>query len=486
MKIVIVGGGTAGWTTALLLSSLKGRDYDITLIADEDIGIIGVGESTTVAITDLIDKCCGDWSDFWHKTGSMPKLVKKFVNWDGKGTEFYCPIDGSVTQSLDIDHFSYYLLKEGKDTSLSAKCRILHENRKIDFGLDGEMRRPLPALHMDTHLTVEYLKEKCLEKGVRYICGTVEKIFRREDNKVKGALVNTEHNYESVYGDFWFDASGQKRILSNDVPFVSFKKYLPVNRAISTVIERRGDYVAETTSTALSAGWAWDIPTATRSGVGYVYCSDYMSDEEAVEEFNKHFGTEIETFKHHSFESGMLQTVWNDNVLSIGLCSGFLEPLQATSIHTTIVETSLFATKYLRETIEETCQESEMKEFNTFMNKIMIDFRDLVNLNYSGGGPDTEFWKNIQLTDRSKSIIKSSSSRVLLKKDFDIYYGSAGIGIWMTILMGLNHVPLSVIDELEKRDPNWYSSIKEQYSKFDQYMKSHLTNCLNNSVLENN
>ena len=445
MRITIVGGGTAGWLTALLLTSIPVK-HEVTLVADEAMGIIGVGESTTAALTSLLVQCGIDMPDFCSKTGAMPKLVKKFVNWKGTDDVFYCPIDGSATQGEPIDHFSYYLLAEGQDTSLASRCRRHH--------IAGSCPQN-PALHIDTFKTADYLKAVCLERGVRYINGHVSDVTRDEQGNVLSVGVGSER----IESDFWFDASGQKRILSSHVPFVPFSEYLPVDRAISAVVDREGEYVAETTSTALSAGWAWDIPTAYKRGIGYVYSSAHISDSDAKEEFNRHFGTNLTEFKTHQFESGRLKTTWNENVLSIGMCAGFLEPLQATSIHTTIMQVSLFVSEFLGG--------DDRLSFNAYMTRLVTDFRDLVSLNYTGPGTGSEFWRSIKTPGRIQQLLTEAKDRVLKLNDFPLYYGAAGSGVWMTILTGLNHIPASVISEIEEHNPNWREQVRHEYQRFN-------------------
>lgn len=449
MRVVIIGGGTAGWLAALFLSA---KECEVTLVADEVRGVIGVGESTTAIFSDLLDTHGVDLSEFIRETGSMPKLVKKFVNWDGQGGNFYCPIDGSVTQSQPLDHFSYLLLSTGEDPSMASPCRIQHANGRVGFD-------ELPAFHIDTFRTAEYLKRKCLDKGVRYVDGAVTAVNRSSSGDVVSVVVNGE----VLEGDFWFDASGQQRVLSSHIPFVSFKEYLPVNRAISTVIDRKGEYASETTSTALSAGWAWDIPTASKRGVGYVYCSEHISDLEAIDELNALLGTEIEHFKIHSFESGMLERTWNNNVLSIGMCGGFLEPLQATSIHTTVVQLASFINNHLGGYTD-----AEREHFNDFMSRLVVGFRDLINLSYSGGGLGTPFWRGIKPTPRTASITEASRTRLLLRDDFDRCYGAAGSGVWMSILTGLNHIPPEAAVMITSHNPTWFKDTLAQYQRFKQ------------------
>lgn len=464
MKIGIIGGGTAGWMASLIIKSKYPNLHDVFLIADEEKGILGVGESTTGAATNFLNQCCGNWSDFWSKTGSMPKLVKKFVNWNGIGSEFYCPIDGSATSNQDVDHLTYVLIKDGKDPSLASVCRMFHNVDRVDVSPRGEMFTPLPALHLDTHATSLYLKEKAIEKGIRYINGKVSGYNRDASTN---HVVNVTVGSEIYEADFWIDASGFSKVLSSSVPFVSFSEYLPVNRAISTVVPRDGDYKSETISTAMSSGWVWDIPTAERRGVGYVFCDKYQTKEDAVKEFEQYLGCELTKYKYHEFESGMLESCWNDNVLSIGVAASFLEPLQATSIHTTISQVGLFCNWCLRSTVEETCKSFSKSHFNKYVRDMIIDFRDLVNLNYSGSGIGTPFWKNITLTDNCKNLIGLCNDRILTKHDFRSYSGAAGLGVWFNILTGLGHISKNVVDEYGKVEPHWYQYAQSVLEDFN-------------------
>ena len=482
MKIGVVGGGTAGWISAIIIKT-KYPECNVTLIEDELQGTIGVGESTTVAFTEFLKQCIPDWTTFFNETSSMPKLTKRFLNWDGVGSDFYCPIDGSITQTEEIDHFTYLLLKENKDPSLSSLSRNFNKNKILDIGLDGNIFLPLPACHLEVLKTSVFLRNKGREKGIEHIDAKIKDIKREE--KTNDVLsVSYEHNItneeDQLQADFWIDASGFHRILSQDVPFISFSKYLPVNKSISTVIVRDGDYHSTTTSTAASSGWIWDIPTLNKRGVGYVYCDKYQSKEEAQLELEKYIGYRVSEYRHHKFESGMLKNTWNNNVLSVGLCGSFLEPLQATSIHTTVTQISIFASQCLRSTYEEMNKPMTRKIFNKYVSDMIIDFRNLVNLSYSGKGLGTDFWKDITITDEGKQLIQLSKERLITKFDFKNYEGAAGLGIWMTILSGLNHIPKKVIEEYEKIEPNWYEYAKKEYNqvqdKFSKIIPDRMTN----------
>ena len=188
----------------------------------------------------------------------------------------------------------------------------------------------------------------------------------------------------------------------------------------------------------------------------------------------------IRDSRYHEFESGMLENVWNDNVLSVGLCGSFLEPLQATSIHTTVTQVSIFASQCIKSTYENMDKPISRKIYNKYISDMIIDFRNLVNLNYSGKGLDTDFWKNIILTDEVKDIIQLCNERLITKYDFKNYEGAAGLGIWMTILSGIKHIPNEVIEEYEKIEPNWYEYAKTEFNqlqdKFNKIIPERMSN----------
>jgi len=326
---------------------------------------------------------------------------------------------------------------------------------------------------LDTHKTADFLKEKAIERGVDYVCGQVRSCSRDE----KGNVLSVDVNGTTLKSDYWIDASGQRRVLSNHIPFRSFKEFLPVNRAISTVTGRSGIYVSETTSTALSAGWAWDIPTRTRRGVGYVYCDEFISEEEAVRELSELIDEPVTEYKTFTFESGILEKVWNHNVISIGMSSGFLEPLQATSIHTTIIQLSL-----LREQFKDNHPDPE--SFNQFSQRIMTDFRDLVNLTYAHQGIGTPFWKSVRITDRNQKAIEKARSEFLGRRDFQNYRGAAGIGVWMSIFTGLSLIPPEVPKKFEENDSIWYQLTKKRYNEFTKETRDKMNKSLSSEKFE--
>lgn len=482
MKISIIGGGTAGWISAIIIKS-KYPNMDVTLIENMIQGTVGVGESTTVAFTEFLRQCIPNWADFWSETSSMPKLTKRFINWNGLGSDFYCPIDGSITQSEEIDHFTYLLLKENKDASLSSLSRNFHKNNILDIGLDGNIYLPLPACHLDVLKTSIFLRNAGRNKNINHIEGKVTQVKRNKETNDVISVVYNHHDTkkeEEHFADFWIDASGFSRILSRKVPFNSFSKYLPVNKSISAILLRDGSYKSTTTSTAASSGWIWDIPTSKNRSVGYVYCDKYQTKEEAQLELEKYIGYRVSEYRYHEFESGMLENVWNDNVLSVGLCGSFLEPLQATSIHTTVTQISIFASQCIKSTYENMDKPISRKIYNKYIRDMIIDFRNLVNLNYSGKGLDTDFWKNIILTDEVKDIIQLCNERLITKYDFKNYEGAAGLGIWMTILSGIKHIPNEVIEEYEKIEPNWYEYAKTEFNrvqdKFNKIIPERMSN----------
>lgn len=450
MKLVIVGGGTAGWISALILSTFQKGNHDITLIASEEIGIIGVGESTTAYFSSLVaGNFFGiDRYEFFKETGSTLKLAVKLKNWNKSKKDFYSPIDGSFTKTKEVDYSIVHSILSEDSIHNTSKCSYLCENsltdvRKIStpsqFICDN-----VHAVHIDTFKTSTFLKKTCIQKGVNYINSKVINVSNDEQGNIEKVTLDSG---KEIYGDFFIDASGFKRVLSSKVgaEFISYKHNLPVNKAISFVVERdeEKDFKAETISTAMNSGWMWNIPTRNRNGIGYVFSDEYITENEALQELEKH-GHKPENYKLLEFESGRLKNVWNKNCISVGLSGSFLEPLQATSIHTTIAQLLIFAEKYLTSRKESLYSDIFRKKYNLEFSRMIDDFRDLVSLHYSGEKQDTPFWEDMKrenrITEFAKDIIELAQHRVLFPTDFHSYFGAAGYDIWYYILCGLGHI----------------------------------------------
>ena len=468
MKIIIVGGGTAGWLAAFMLSKLQ-PNHSYTVIDSSKIGIVGVGESTTGHFRDIIiDPFFGtSEEEFMRETDATLKLGIYFKDWKSLGEDFYNPIDGSVTAREFLDVATYYALYSGNDIDTSSVDGCLNRKGLSTFYKDNQFgdSNNLHAYHFDTHKTSEFLKKKSIEYGVNHVDSKVVDCSLNEE----GFITHVIHEDNSITdGEFFIDASGFSRIMISKVEnnWISFEENLPVNSVVPFVLDQEEDFEPVTKCIALSSGWLWQIPTQKKIGSGYVYCDKYLSREEAIKEVESYLGRSIEPGKDIKFQSGRFENMWSKNCLAIGLAGSFLEPLQSTNIHTTVVEIKNFHMKYLRDTFDKTYSEANTKKFSADTGMMVDNFRDFVNLHYTGTRTDTPFWKEISekkhLTDFTKNIIEISSHRGLFSDDFIYYFGCTGIPLWIYSVMGLGHITQETLERIFS-DKNLLQYSKQRY-----------------------
>jgi tryptophan halogenase len=308
---------------------------------------------------------------------------------------------------------------------------FLNSNRKSALGHNTY------SYHFDGHAVGEYFKNICTKLGVKVIDAAVNDTTFDENENLKSITLD---DGTLLTGDMWFDCSGFARVLMSKTKnkWISYKDYLPVNTAIpfSTPISSR-IVNFETESTALNSGWMWKIPLQERYGNGYVVCDAFQSFDKSVEEIEKHLGHKIEPIREIKFEAGKYEDFWYKNIAAVGLSSHFLEPLQATSIHTSIIEVTNLVNHYIKSVESVNCEISR-KRFNQNMNVIIEDIKNLLQMHYLAGREDTPFWKAIKnemkITEKNKELIEISKHRLINMMDFDSGHGVSGWPIWCHIL----------------------------------------------------
>jgi tryptophan halogenase len=443
MKIVIVGGGTAGWLAAATLVK-ETVGHDITVIESSKYGIIGAGEGSTGSFPWFINQ---EWPnnlvnemDFIKKAKGTIKLGINLKNWKGDGTNTYSPINSSITSRNHIDiSFLGSILKNGRGDASTLQYYLLKE-RMVPF-LKSNRKSALGhntySYHFDGHAVGEYFKNICTKLGVKVIDAAVNDTTFDENENLKSITLD---DGTLLTGDMWFDCSGFARVLMSKTKnkWISYKDYLPVNTAIpfSTPISSR-TVNFETESTALNSGWMWKIPLQERYGNGYVVCDAFQSFDKSVEEIEKHLGHKIEPIREIKFEAGKYEDFWYKNIAAVGLSSHFLEPLQATSIHTSIIAVTNLVNHYIKSVESVNCEISR-KRFNQNMNVIIEDIKNLLQMHYLAGREDTPFWKAIKnemkITEKNKELIEISKHRLINMMDFDSGHGVSGWPIWCHIL----------------------------------------------------
>jgi tryptophan 7-halogenase len=341
-SIAIVGGGTAGWMTAAALIRVLGPDYaTIRLIESDDIGTVGVGEATIPQIS-VFNRLLGiDEDEFLRRTKGSFKLGIEFVNWGGVGRRYFHPFGKYGVDMNGLSFHAYWLRMAGAgqfqdidDFSLAATAsRNGKFMRPIDAG-NSPLSSIAYAFHFDAGLYALYLRELAEKMGVHRTEGRIVGV-NLDGNSGTISDVVLESG-ERVEADLFIDCSGFRGMLIGGalgVPYVDWSAHLPCNRAVAVPCAKAGAFTPFTRSTARTAGWQWRIPLQHRTGNGHVYCSEYMSDDEAAAVLLANLdGEPLADPRFLKFTTGHRARLWEKNCIAIGLSSGFMEPLESTSI----------------------------------------------------------------------------------------------------------------------------------------------------------
>lgn len=452
MNIVIVGGGTAGWITALMAAD-RHANHTITVIESSKIGVVGVGESTTgfftnVLLNDFADLGC-DINEFIIETGATLKYGIKHKGWTNNIDEEYIgPIDGSWTNASTPDPFFCWGVANLEHSELltTSRCGYWTKHGLSNYDIKTKSF-PIPthAMHVDAHLVGKYFRKIALRKSnARHIDAEVIKVNL---DGVTGNIKSVSlHDGTEVEGDFFIDCSGFHKVLIKEMPtkWISYQNNLPLNTAMPFLLDYEDNEMPEpyTTAWAQKNGWMWRIPLLDRRGNGYAFCDAYTTPDKAVEEIETMLGKKINAVRVIKFDSGRQQSSWVKNCLAIGLSSAFLEPLEATSIHSSIVQARMFIFEYLKPTIEGTLNAGSINIHNERVRKMYDDVKDFLVMHYMGGRNDSEFWKYIKSgatqTDFVKNLLEMSKSKIPTTHDFPGYFGSAGWPLYSYVMAGLH------------------------------------------------
>ena len=419
-KIVIVGGGSAGWmTAATLIKEYPNRD--ITLIESPYISKIGVGESTTAGITAWLHALELDHKDFMSYTDGAYKLSIKFTDFHSIGDNgFHYPFGAPYLQNCQMQSANDWQVLKLFDKRLTKQSyvdylwpsSVLLNSNKMYFPKDLEemdgftMHRDF-ALQFDAIKFAEYLKDRYAKPmGVKHVEATITSI-NHDKNGITGVVLD---NGDTISGDLYIDCTGFKGMLITETlntPFESHAEQLPVNRAWAVQLQYEDpekEVENFTNCTALGYGWVWNAPLYSRIGTGYVYADRFTTPEEALEEFKTHLKevhgehriTDDLKFRDISFKSGIVSKPWNKNVVAIGLSGAFLEPLESNGLMFIHENASMLSRMIQRGVINKIDQET----YNFETKKHFNSFSSFIQLHYIlTERRDTEFWKYMATRD---------------------------------------------------------------------------------------
>ncbi len=404
-NIVIVGGGTSGWMTATGLAHfLKNKHIHITLIESSEIEPIGVGEATLPAIRDFNAAIGIDEIDFIRKTQATFKLGIKFENWRKKGESFFHPFSsyGSQLNGVDFHHYVNKLNAMGhqyslSDFSISAQLAKAGRFAQPNSNPSSSLADYHYAFHFDASLYAKYLRNIALNQGVT--CHNHKVTSVSTDNNSGHIQSLTLDNNSVITGDLFIDCTGFKGLLIEETlktGYEDWSKYLLCNSAAvvqSDAIQSPPPY---TLSKARSCGWQWAIPLQGRTGNGYVYSNNHMSDDEAIHSLKSTInGGPLNEARILNFTTGRRKKYWNKNCIALGLAGGLIEPLESTNI--SMVQTGLF--RLLHFFPHNGFNEADINEANRLSQKESELIRDFIILHYHASQrDDSAFWRDVTNT----------------------------------------------------------------------------------------
>jgi tryptophan halogenase len=457
-KIVIVGGGTSGWLAASMLSHHFKRELcAIQLIESEEIGTIAVGESTVPPFVNLIQRLGINEREFIRATEATYKLGIQFVGWHQRNQKYFHPF-GVIGRSIGAQDFYQCWLKaraHGDTSSLLdfSPCNVMAESGRF-FPPSEARNTPIGganyALHVDALSVARYLRAYAEARGLNRVEGKVTRVMQRDDGFIRSVMLA---DGREIQGDFFIDCTGFRGILIGQalkVASVDWSNYLPCDRAIVTKTASQKPLLPLTRATAQPSGWSWQIPLQHRMGQGYVYSSGFCSDAQAKSTLMRSLGgTALEDPRVIPFSTGHRKEFWKHNCLSIGLASGFVEPLEATSIHMIARGMDFF----LRYFPDRDCDTALIREYNRRMLSDYEEIRDFIVLHYSATArDDSPFWqwcKNISLPDSLQERIELFKGQGALREGVDeLFRGSS----WQSVFEGMGIRPSAYSRRVENMD----------------------------------
>jgi tryptophan halogenase len=485
-SITVVGGGSAGWMAAAALATYLGKGASIRLIESEEIGIVGVGEASVPHIK-LFN---GQWlgiaeADFVKRTQATVKLGIQFRDW-GRIGDSYIHGFGAIGRSLGPLPFHQFWLKlhqsgrAGPIGEYSPQTVMAPQGRFAPADRNAPPNSPLAdiayAYHFDATLYARFLRELAEQRGVQRIEGKIIKVNQRADDGFIESV--TLESGQRVDGELFIDCSGFRGLLIEqtlNTGYEDWSHWLPCDRALAVPCESANPITPYTRSTARAAGWQWRIPLQHRTGNGYVYASRHVSDDEAAATLLANLdGKPLADPRQLAFTTGMRKQCWNKNVVALGLASGFLEPLESTSIYsaqsgiTRLL--SLFPTRDFNPMLIERYNRESAFEFERI--------RDFIILHYHATERnDTPFWDGC----RTMSVPETLRETMDLFRIDGRYFRNGddffALPSWVQVMLGQRIVPQGyhpMVDEMpEDRLVDHVDSVRATLAQAVATMPTH-------------
>jgi tryptophan halogenase len=453
-RVVIAGGGTAGWTVAAALAKQLGPLLEIALVESDAIGTVGVGESTIPTARRFHELLGVDEREFVCATQASFKLGIAFEDWSRPGDRYFHAfgLTGQSTWMADFQHMWLRAREQGLAGEFGDYCFELRAAEAGKF-LGGKDTRLNYAYHLDATAYGQYLRRFAEPLGVRRIEGKIAEVRLAPETGFIDDLVL--ESGEVVAGDLFIDCTGFRGLLIEGAlatGYDDWAHWLPTDSALAVQTEAVGPSRPYTRAVAHQAGWRWQIPLQTRVGNGLVYCSRYLSDDDAQAMLAERVeGPMLTDPRLIRFRAGTRRKAWNRNCVAIGLSSGFVEPLESTSIHLIMIAVTRLMQLFPFGGVSEAIAD----RYNDVSQRELEGIRDFIILHYHLTERDEAFWREC----RTMEIPDSLAERIALFRDGAYAYQAADelfrVDSWVQVMLGQRLTPRShhAIAELMPSEP---------------------------------
>ena len=453
-SITIVGGGTAGLISALILQYKFSQNISFKVVCSSKIGTIGVGEGSTEHWKDFLTFTRIEPFDVIRNCGATLKSGIYFENWNDK--DYFHNVSTPYETTWGQERIAYLKLISEEKNPLNLFQKFFLAN-KVHINHLKNNTTPTNQYHFNTQLLNDFLVKVCKERGIEIIDDEINDVILNENGEID-KLKGNKSEYKS---DFYIDCTGFKRLLISklDAKWQSYSKYLKLKSAIVFPTEDTDEYNMYTTAKALKYGWRFNIPVWGRHGNGYIFDSDYINADQAKKEVEEDLGKDIEVSKVINFDPGALDKVWIKNCYAIGLSANFVEPLEATSIGTSIQQSYLLMHNLVN------YDQNTIDYVNKQVNSIMDNIRDFICLHYITKKNDSQFWldlKNISIPDSLQKNLNIWQNRLPIEDDFQ-YSSKYKLFTDQNYIFVLYGLGLMNID-----------NIKKQYEKLPNFAKDYV------------
>ena len=446
LDIVIAGGGTAGWVAAATFTRFLGNRASITLVESDEIGTVGVGEATIPQIHNLIVGLGLDQAEFMRRTNASFKLGIEFTDWTGAG-ERYIHSFGTTGRGVGLIPFRQLWLR-GRTLGVAGELGEYSYNvvaARLGRMATNSGTNTIPdlayAYHFDASLFAAMLRDYAEERGVKRVEGMIADVERDgESGDITALLLNGERR---VGGTFFIDCTGFRSLLLGKtlgIPYVDWSQWLPCDSALAVPCESSDAFRPYTQAMSRPAGWQWRIPLQHRTGNGHVYCSRFMSDDEAASILLANLdGKPLTDPRPIRFTSGRRETFWSHNCVALGLAAGFMEPLESTSIH--LVQSSIGRLlNVLPGDLAATAQARDT--FNRLTRIEWARVRDFIVLHYFANAREGEpFWdecRRMKIPDTlAEKIALFREAGLFMREEDELFLDDS----WSQVMIGQGIAP---------------------------------------------